>query len=62
MTYKSFLFLRRVFRWSFLGHFERHGDFSHSLGMHPTAGRSDVSVYFMKTRPLQFTLAAASGG
>jgi hypothetical protein len=30
--------------------------------MQPTAGRSDTSLYFMKARPLQSTLAAASGG
>jgi hypothetical protein len=30
--------------------------------MQPTAGRSDVSFYFMKTLPLQATLALASGG
>jgi len=30
--------------------------------MQPTAGRRIVSLHFMKTRPLQFTLAFASGG
>src|SRR6266487_7212195 len=28
----------------------------------PTAGRSDVPLHIMKTRPLQATLAVASGG
>jgi hypothetical protein len=28
----------------------------------PTASRRDAPVYIMKTRPLQSTLAAASGG
>jgi hypothetical protein len=30
--------------------------------MQPTAGRSDAPVYLVKTRPLHFTLALASGG
>jgi len=30
--------------------------------MQPTAGRSDGSLSFMKTRPIQGTLAPASGG
>jgi len=30
--------------------------------MQPTAGRSDASLYFMKTRPLQATRVLASGG
>jgi hypothetical protein len=30
--------------------------------MQPTAGRFDASLYFMKTPPLQFTLALVSGG
>ncbi len=32
------------------------------LSMQPTAGRSDASLHFMKTRPSQATLAPASGG
>jgi len=28
----------------------------------PTAGRSDTPLHFMKTHPLQATLALASGG
>jgi len=28
----------------------------------PTAGRPDTPLHFMKTRPLQATLALASGG
>jgi hypothetical protein len=28
----------------------------------PTAGRRTASLYFMKTRPLQATLALVSGG
>jgi hypothetical protein len=30
--------------------------------MQPTAGRSDTPLRFMKTRPLQTTLAQAGGG
>jgi hypothetical protein len=30
--------------------------------MQPTAGRRTASLSLMKTRPLQFTLALASGG
>jgi len=30
--------------------------------LQPTAGRSDASLHFMKTRLLQSTLAPASGG
>ena len=30
--------------------------------MQPTAGRRTAWLHFMKTRPLQFTLALASGG
>jgi len=30
--------------------------------MQPTAGRRIASLYFMKTPPLQVTLARASGG
>jgi len=30
--------------------------------MQPTAGRFDAQLSFMKTRPLQSTLALASGG
>jgi len=30
--------------------------------MQPTAGRFDASLYFMKTHPLQSTLAFAIGG
>jgi len=30
--------------------------------MQPTASRRTASLYFMKTRPLQFTLTHASGG
>jgi len=30
--------------------------------LQPTAGRSDASLHFMKTRPLQATLALANGG
>ena len=33
MTYKSFLFSRRVFRWSFLTYFSPRVDFSHSLAI-----------------------------
>jgi hypothetical protein len=36
MTYKSFLFSRRVFRWSFLTYFSPRVDFSHSLAMEST--------------------------
>jgi hypothetical protein len=39
MTYKTFLFSRRVFRWSFLTYFSPRVDFSHSLSLKPTAGR-----------------------
>jgi hypothetical protein len=35
--------------------------FSHTLTMQATAGRSDVSLKFMKTPPLQVTLGPASG-
>ena len=62
MTYNSFLFFERVFRWSFLTYSVRRNDFSHSLTMQPTAGRRDASLYLMKTHSLQFTLASASGG
>src|SRR6266403_2998978 len=37
MTYKSFLFFRRVFRWSISTYFSNADDFSHSLTMKPTA-------------------------
>jgi hypothetical protein len=35
---------------------------SSNQSMQPTAGRSDASRYFMKTRPFQAALASASGG
>ena len=35
---------------------------SFNKAMQPTADRRNASLRFMKTRPLQFTLALASGG
>jgi hypothetical protein len=35
---------------------------SSNQAMQPTAGRSDASLHFMKTRPLQAKFALASGG
>jgi len=39
-----------------------NADRGSNQAMRPTAGRSDVALHSMKTRPLQFTLALASGG
>jgi hypothetical protein len=37
MTYESFLFFRRVFRWSIWNYFCNANDFSHSLALQRTA-------------------------
>lgn len=43
--------------------FGRYGtSFSPNQSMQPTAGRCTVSLHFMKTCPLETTLAFASGG
>jgi hypothetical protein len=39
-----------------------HSPFPSNKTMQPTAGRSDASLHSMKTRPMQATLAAVSGG
>jgi hypothetical protein len=62
MTYKSFLFSGRVFRWSSLAHFALGGDLSHSLSLEPTAGRPMRKFNFMKQVSEFAVLAAASGG
>jgi hypothetical protein len=49
MTYKSFLFFRRVFRWSIYTYFCNANDFSHSLSMQLTPGRRTIQFHVTKT-------------
>ena len=45
--------------WQHVSHMQRR---SSNKSLQPTAGRRTASLQFMKTRPLHFTLAPASGG
>jgi hypothetical protein len=60
MTYKSFLFFGRVFRWSFLTDFVRCQDFSHGLAMQRTA--SQPAIYLLRIRHSRFACVASGDG
>jgi hypothetical protein len=62
MTYRSFLFSRRVFRWSFLGYFEGADDLLHSLSLEPTASRRTILLFMDSTRQSAATRVLARGG